>query len=49
MVTLQRAVNELSAFLKLDARGQIPVALADSDQFKSKLQSIWSIVENSEL
>lgn len=49
MTSLQRAVNELSAFLKLDARGQIPVALADSDQFKSKLQSIWSIVENSEL
>lgn len=49
MVNLQRAVNELSTFLKKDARGQIPDALADSNQFMSKLQSIWSIVENSEL
>ena len=49
MASLQRAVKELSDFLKLDAKGQIPEALADSDQFRKKLQSIWSIVENSEL
>ena len=49
MGSLKKAVEGLSTFLKLDAKGKVPVSLADTDLFKAGIQEIWSIVENSEL